>query len=340
MSGAFWKNLLIGAFLLGFIGLLGSFNAARPRILVLQSADQTSPWVRDVDVGIRQALKDNRRPVTVQWRYMDLNHKPHADQQNDAAVEAHRAIAQIDPDIMIAVDDESNALVARYYAGRERPKVVFVSIDQPPEQYGYVGAANVSGIAELMPLAAVRDALLAMEPGQARRIAALGVNHATGQAELAQVQTFDWTPHRLTMAETTGNFADWQSAVQRAASQADVLLVLSYRGLERGGGDHQITPGAEIANWIETHAALLPVGVHASYVEDGGGLSFSPSAVDFGQKAIQLALTWLDDPATAPPVTASAHFHVALRPARLAARQVELPAIYVEAARIGGTWFP
>ena len=339
---AFWKNGLIGAFLLGFIGLLGSFNASKPRILVLHAFDQDYSWVRTVDLGIREALKNNRRPVSVQWHYLGFNRKPHADQREDAAIQARRAITQIDPDILIAVDDESSAHVARHYVGRDRPRILFVSIDQPLEQYGYRGARNVSGIAEQLPLAAVRDALLTMRSDQSARIAVLGAHDDTGRAELAQTQAFDWTPHRLVATEVVKDFTAWQAFVERTASQADALLVLSYGGLERGGDDHQVVAGAEMVNWVETNAKPLPLGIQASYVEDGGGLSFSPPPFDYGQKAMELALAWLEAPsgAAAPPVTTSAHFRVSLRPTRLATRGVKLPAIYVEAARIGESYFP
>ena len=339
---AFWKNLLIGAFLLGFIGLLGSFNANKPRILVLHSFDQDSSWVRNVNLGMQETLRHNRRPVAVQWHYLGFDRKLRQDQRNSAAVEAHRAIARIDPQILIAVDDESNHHVARYYIGRNQPKVLFVSIDQSPEYYGYAGAGNVTGIAERLPLAAVRDVLLETHPGQSLRIAALGVSNDTGRAELAQVQAFDWTPHRLMAAETLGSFAEWQGFISRLAGQADALLVLSYDGLERSNQEHQAIAGAEIAGWIETNAQPLPLGIRAEYVQDGGGLSFSSSPVAFGEKAMKLALNWLDAPAgaAAPPVTASTHFQVSLRPARLATRGVELPVIYAEAARIGESYFP
>ena len=70
---AHWKSLLIGAFLSGFVVLLGGFNANKPRIVVLQSFDQDVPWVRHVDAGLRDVLRQNRRPVAVAWHYMGLN---------------------------------------------------------------------------------------------------------------------------------------------------------------------------------------------------------------------------------------------------------------------------
>ena len=60
-----WRNLLIGGFPVAFILLLGFFNASKPRILVLHSGAEGSPWVEQVDRGMRQALDQNRRPLSV-----------------------------------------------------------------------------------------------------------------------------------------------------------------------------------------------------------------------------------------------------------------------------------
>lgn len=195
---AFWKNGLIGAFLLGFIGLLGSFNASKPRILVLHAFDQDYSWVRTVDLGIREALKNNRRPVSVQWHYLGFNRKPHADQREDAAIQARRAITQIDPDILIAVDDESSAHVARHYVGRDRPRILFAAIDQPLSSTA-MEERNVSGIAEQLPLAAVRDALLTMRPDQ-----------SAGSPYLAPMMTPDARNWRKRKPSTGRRIAWWQ----------------------------------------------------------------------------------------------------------------------------------
>ncbi|HAS51452.1 MAG TPA: hypothetical protein DCS21_06820 [Gammaproteobacteria bacterium] len=80
--------------------------------------------------------------------------------------------------------------------------------------------------------------------------------------------------------------------------------------------------------------------INTNYVEDGGGLSFSPPPVDFSRKAMEMALIWLNQPTVAPTIAASSHFEVALRSSRLAACRAKLPAIYVEAARIGNAYFP
>ena len=64
-----WKVILPGAFLAFGLCMLVAFNAARPRIMVLQSVGAESEWARGVDAGARAALQSNRRPVSVEWQY-------------------------------------------------------------------------------------------------------------------------------------------------------------------------------------------------------------------------------------------------------------------------------
>jgi len=342
MTRSLLKKLLIGTFLVAFILMLGSFNVGKPRIMVLHSFSQNLSWSRDVDTGIRKVLKTNRLPVTVKWHYLGLDSHQHGDNLKSVVTEAKRAIRQTNPDILIAVDDESNEYVASSFAGKGLPKILFVAILHPPKQYGYEGADNATGIVEQLPLDAVRDAILTARKGQPARIAVLSMNDVTGRAELAQVQSYSWGPHRLAAVHASNSFAEWQGFITGVAGQADVLLVMSYGGLIRGNGDDRQTPRQEIAMWLEKNAGPLPIGICETYVEDGGGLGISPAPVDFGQQAMKMALKWIAAPkgSTPPPVTSSHHFRVGLRSSVLAVRGVTMPPIYIEAARIGDAYFP
>ena len=167
-------NLLIGGVIVAFVVLLGFFNVTKPRILVLHSAAQDSPWVQQVDRGMREALKQNRRPVSVEWNYLGLGAPAFPRSPEEASAQAHRAIEQFKPDVLIAVDDEANSLVARDYVGRDTPRILYVSVDRPPAAFGYQGAPNVSGIAERLPWDAVRDAVTDLFPGRSATMAVIG----------------------------------------------------------------------------------------------------------------------------------------------------------------------
>lgn len=332
------RGLLVALATIGFVAVLAAFNAAKPRILVLHAAEKEAPWPAGVDRGIREVLAANRRPVAVSWHWLGLTRTLSGAARANAAAAARRAIASFDPDVLVAIDDEANAAVARGYAGPGRPRVLYVSIDRPPQAYGYGPETDATGIVEWLPLAAVRDALAAIRPGEQVRIAAIGADNETGRAELAQVRGFDWSPHALVASRAAADTADWQRFVETDALAADALLVLSYSGLD--GPEGSPADERQLAGWVEEHARPLPIGLHAGFVLDGGGLAISPPPVATGRLAMSLALQLLDSPSGSavglPPPAVSHHFDVAVARRRLARRKVTLPAIYVEAARAAG----
>lgn len=342
--------ILTGAFLLLALLMLGAFNLSKPRILVLHSAGVDSAAAKRMDQGIRHILEKNRQPLSVRWHYLDINSLPDEDHREDAAKSGRRAVEQFDPDFLIAVDDEAQQYVARRYAGQSRPRVVYTAIDQEPQSYGYAGAANVTGISEVLPLAAIRDALLLARKGQPARLAVLGTSSPTGKGQLKQVQAFDWAPHTVQQLQSLDDFAAWQAAIKAMDGKADALLVLSHEGLRMGatptephaGNSSAATHEAEIVQWIEKNAKPLPIGISTGYVERGGGLSIAPSATAMGEAAATTTLQWLKaKPASpAPPASQGSHYSVGIRASALQARKVELPSIYLEAARLEQLYFP
>ncbi|MGI9123292.1 MAG: hypothetical protein ACR2JM_00865 [Mycobacterium sp.] len=331
------RAVLIGAFLLTFVLLLGFFNATKPRIMVLHSGSRDSPWVQQVDGGMRLALDENRRPVSVEWTYMGIASPASPRNADEAAAEAHRAVDRFKPDVLIAVDDEANELVAQDYVGRKSPRILYVSIDRPPAAYGYPLAPNVSGIAERMPWTAVRDALLLIFPGHAPTVSVLGVDSLTEQAELAQIKAADWGPVRIGEASLVTTGGAWRDAVIRA--NGDALIELGTHDLPDGEG---VFSAAEASRWTQENSRPLPIGTQVDFVPDGGALSLSPPPDDVGEKAIRLALDWLDARATPgpPPAVDSSHFEVAVREGALVRRGITLPQIYLESARENGTLLP
>jgi hypothetical protein len=143
---------LVGIFLVAAMVLLVGFNLTKSRILVLHSGTRSSGWNQRIDEGIRTALDRNRRPVTVHWYYLGLERSPRKDGWQDAATQARRAIEQLRPHVVLAVDDEAQAYVARHYtvpvgspqAANPTTRIVYVAIDSQPASYGYGSAANVT----------------------------------------------------------------------------------------------------------------------------------------------------------------------------------------------------
>lgn len=334
--------VLVCIFLVVTLLLLGAFNLTKPRILVVHSAQRSVSTVQRLDAGIRAVLDANRQPMSVRWHYLGIDTMSDEDHREDAAKIGARAIAQFDPDLVIAVDDEAQHYLMRRYGGRARPKIMFTAIDQEPALYGYGQAANVTGIMERLPLAAVRDTLAQALPGKPLRLAVIGSTGPTGTGQMRQVQTFDWAPHRVESAHSLADFASWKAAIQAMQGTVDAVLVLSYGGLHASATDTSLVPPAVIVRWTEANAQPLPMGVSLDYVELGGALSIAPSARDMGAAAATQALVWLKakpgDPA--PTVSQEGHYSIAMRAGALQTRNVHLPSIYTEAARMGQLYFP
>ena len=336
------KKLLTGFFLAAFILFLALFNGMKPRILVLHSFAQDDPWPIRVNAGINRVLRENRNPVNVKHHYLDVIKNRRTDTLQLAVNEALQAIERQKPDIVIAFDDEANEMVASRYAGKGKPRILFASTLQPPERYGYAGAANVSGVMEKLPLDAIRDAIHITLKGKPARIAVVAMDDETCRAELAQVQSYNWAPHRITAVQAKNSFPEWREFISGLAERADVLLVLSYGGLEKGSGSREEVPGTELVSWIEKNSKPLPISICPAYAEDGGGLEVAPSPSDFGLLGMNMALKWVEAGKGAPPpsIQSSHHFRIGMRKSLLEARGIIMPPIYVEAARTAEAWYP
>jgi hypothetical protein len=333
---------LTGSFLIAALLLLGGFNLSKPRILVLHSSDRVFPTVGKVDEGIRQVLSKNRQPMTVQWHYLGIDNLPDEDHRQDAAKGGLRTLEQFRPDVVIAVDDEAQHYVMRRFAGRDSPKVVYTAIDHDPKEYGYVGAANVIGIPETLPLTTMRELLQYVKQGQPVRLAVLGDTGPTSKGQLQQIQVFDWGPHRIVSTHLLGDFTAWQAAVVALGSQVDVLLVLSHGRLAKASGERTVVPEADVIRWVETNAKPLPIGTDIEYAQHGGALAVAPSAKSLGEIAATAALAWLKGKSGELPqmVGQDTRYSMAVRLAALQARGIRLPSIYVEAARLEQLYFP
>lgn len=118
-------------------------EAARYKVLVVMSYDETYPWVQEIKEGIESVLADSAETT---YFFMDTQHHP--EQGPEKAKEAYALYQQLKPDGVIAADDNAQSMfVVPYLKDKVTTPVMFCGVNAEPEQYGYP-AANVSGILE------------------------------------------------------------------------------------------------------------------------------------------------------------------------------------------------
>lgn len=332
--------IFAGCFVLLLLALLIAFNHQKPRLLILHSFAENGTWETAVDSGIRRELARNRQPISTRWHYMSFSSQAGARQWAAASHNSRNVIDAYRPDVLVAIGEEAQDYVGRYYVNRPDLRVVY-AMGEDPASFGYPPAHNVTGVREMLPLAQVVEVLGHLQrPGL--RIRALGMDDATGQAERQQVQDFAWAPHRLVAVQLVSDYGAWQEAVRAAAADTDVLLILSFSGLPRSAGDPNPVDNRVLADWTERNSKPLAIGVRESFVAGGGALAVVPSPQGIGEQVARKALATLAEArrrGPLPPPEDSADFHIALRPTRLAMRGLTLPTIYIQAARASQTLY-
>ena len=140
----------VGRLMMGMIGVLSvagcmslPATAARHKVLVVMSYDETYPFEAEMREGIEAALAD-----ICEMSYFYMNTKKHFEGGPQKAKEAYALYQELQPDGVIAADDDAQAMfVVPYLKDHVKTPVMFCGVNAEPKKYGYP-ASNVSGILE------------------------------------------------------------------------------------------------------------------------------------------------------------------------------------------------
>jgi len=118
-------------------------HAARFKVLVVMSYEDTYPWVQEIKEGTDSVLIGEHE---VRYFYMDTKGNLKGGPQK--AEEAYALYKEFQPDGVIAADDNAQSMfVVKYLKDKVRTPVMFCGVNADPEEYGYP-SSNVSGILE------------------------------------------------------------------------------------------------------------------------------------------------------------------------------------------------
>lgn len=339
------QNFMIGLFLAGSLALLIWFNVSRPTILVLHSYATDYSWVRDVNLGINRVLK-SKSLYGVRWYYMDTKRHPEPEYKRTAGTAARAVIEKMQPNVIIAIDDDAQQFAAKEFINHPKINVIFSGVNNEASDYGYDKAKNVTGLLERLPLPAIREALQMSDSlrllGRPVRLAFLGDTSGTVKGDEHQVKQFDWAPLQLIDSKLVPTFPEWQAALHGLSGKADVILVTNYRGLKRSDTDKALVPAKEVVAWTEAHAKIPVLSGNGFYTEDGGMLAIGTSPYQQGEAAAAMALQIIVDgkKPNEIPIRRSNQFIVTMSASKMNAREFKLPQVYEAAVRTGDKYFP
>lgn len=332
------RNQIKSIFTVCFISLLVFFTQVKFRIFVLHSSDPQISYTQQLDAGIHSELRRNLLPVNVKFHYLSLNRVyGNRDESRKNAV-AKQAMEEFDPDVVIAIGEDSNFLVSNFYKHKTRPAIVYANILDPDRYYADPEKASTVGIRGGVPTPAIEELLRSIFGDRRVNIAVIGRDNTTGRASLGLVSTLQGEQFKVQTTKLLSYFDDLKSTIQILnASDIDLLLVRNYAGLRDKTTDLEV-PDRDIVAYIERYSRALPIGLQSNFVHDGAGLAIETSRQEIGRHAMNMALDWLDrSTGDYPPKNiVTKHFDIALREDLLSRRGISLPLVYREHARVAG----
>lgn len=311
----------------------------KPRVLVLQSYSTNFAWTRDINYGLQRVLA--KKPYKIQYHYMDTKRHPDAEFKQKAAEIAKQKIIEWEPNIIIAVDDNAQSLVAKDLVNNPKTNIIFTGVNAEPEAYGYDKATNASGLLERIPFDSIKEAFLQILPEDRRRIVHYSDSSPTSDAVHLEMDTFSWLPIQLIEHTKLNTFEEWKKAISTANQKADFLFITHYHTLKRSVEDPSIVPPQEVMQWTMENSPLPDIGCWGFYVDDGGMLALGVSPYEEGEVAAQMAVDILENDRQPQDLgIETSRLYVAyVRESRLQKYKIKLPKVYESFARATNNYY-
>lgn len=271
-----------------------SVRAFDGKVLIVHSYHESFDWVQQVNNALRSVLE----PAGVDQRffYMDTKRKPDDAQKKAAGRHARRVLAEYQPGVVIAVDDNAQAYFAKDFVNNIGVQVVFCGVNADPQKYGYP-ADNVTGILERSYPIQTLKVLKVLLPGIHKVTVVCDIS-ATSELVLLRIRKLarNLSPDmQIVGYEQPATFSQWQQVIYDLDQdrQVDALLIPLYHTIRRDGALTSIA-SAEVMRWTITHTRKPVVGLWPQNVTDGSLLAVTVDPHEHGRVAAQMTLQILN----------------------------------------------
>lgn len=333
----------VSLFLVALVSFWIVQNMSKPRILVLHSYYTDFSWVNDVNIGLERILE--KHAYKVRYHYMDT--KRHTDEafKQRAGATARDMIDNWQPDVIIAVDDNAQAYVTRYYINHPNVTIIFTGVNKDEETYGYDKANNVTGVLERINYDAVKGVLLQMLPEDKRRILHISDSSPTSEGIHHEIDNFDWSPLNFVKSVQCETFDDWKKEILAAEQTTDFILYTHYHTLRQSDDPESMNvKPKDVMDWTIANSSLPGVSFWGFYVEDGGMMAVALSPYEQGELAAEMAIDVIKNKRSAKsiPVKTSRLFVMYMRDSAIQERMknLNLPLVYEAFARATDHHYP
>ncbi|MBA3037709.1 MAG: hypothetical protein FP814_14600 [Desulfobacterium sp.] len=281
--------LFLGILLPVSVGSTDEISAKK--VLVVHSYHPQYEWVSTISRGIKRVFEQAKN-VQVETFYMDTKIKTSEEWKIESGRQARKIISDWNPDVVITVDDNAQEYVGKYYAGKERPKIVFCGVNNKPEKYGYP-SSNITGILE-HPHIKETLALLTRVIPAVKKIAVISDNSSTSVGAVEYIKDQHQILDKKTVTyDMPATFSQWKSCITSYQKKADVVLVYMYHTIKQKSKQESMPP-RQVMEWTVANCSIPIAGFFNFTIDDGALLGVVESGIEQGREAAIVAMGLLE----------------------------------------------
>jgi len=253
------------------------------KVMVVFSYEKDAPW----DIEIREEIEKTLSPFA-DLTFFYLNTKIALGGGIKKAAEAFSIYQQIQPDGVIAVDDNAQSMfVLPYLKNKVTVPIMFCGVNASPDLYGYP-TPNISGILERFHLEE-SISLSRQLAGDIKTFAFMVKAGPVADLIAAQLDAEkDRFSARMVKFLTPSTFAEALKMAENIHQEADLLFLVALWGLSDGNGK-KLAEEVVIPPLVEAFSKPT-TAIAASVVREGALCAVITNAREHGHRAAEMLL--------------------------------------------------
>jgi len=265
----------------------------QPQLKILHVMSYHTPW-RWTE-GQLEGFKLGLAVETAQYKVIELDTKRKNSKTDilESVKRAKRLIHSWKPDLVYTTDDDVQNYLVRDYVGSAIP-FVFSGVNRSPEEYGFTGDNNVTGVVEHEHFVESVKMLRGIVP-EVKRIAVVFDNAPLwpavrqrmkkGLKKLPGVEIINW--------DTIDTYKDYQRKIKAYQGTVDALALVGIFNFKDDSGSN--VPYQEVLRWTEENSRLPDLSFWVDRVHHGALVAVTVSSREQGKAAGRIARTILID---------------------------------------------
>jgi ABC-type uncharacterized transport system substrate-binding protein len=229
--------------------------SSSPKYKILHVMSYHLPWEWNEDQlrGFKDALKG--LDIDYKVFQMDTKRKSTEEWKNRVGKEARDLIKTWKPDLVYTNDDNAQQYVGKYYVNQSLP-FVFSGVNADPQEYGFWGSKNITGILEQEHSIETLKFLKEIVP-KVSRIAVIVDDDPTWGGVIKRIKeraAIHLPGIEFVSFDAVHTFKEYQERVREYQKKVDALGLLGIHTFKDGKGEN--VPWQEVLGWTAMNSQL------------------------------------------------------------------------------------